>query len=110
VLGRIHLDACRTQVAIEFCRKAVAIREQHCLSFPGNSQLASDCAGSYHRLGEALLAAGRQPEAIVAGLRGLASLRRMTSVDLGESEYHRLVRQQTGQLVWLLRTALSWTV
>ena len=54
VIGRLHVEGGRPEQALDFDHKALAIREQAVSCRPQNKQALSDCAGSWHRLGEAL--------------------------------------------------------
>jgi hypothetical protein len=66
----------------------------------------SDCAGTWYRMGEALLRLDRRLEAVWACCKSLACLRGMSPLDMGEAEYRRHWKEQSNRVFWLLLATL----
>ena len=66
VLGRLQFDNGHPLESLELYRSAIAQREELCRLEPKSVRWRSDCAGSWHRLGEALENLGRISDAVDA--------------------------------------------
>jgi tetratricopeptide (TPR) repeat protein len=101
VIGRLHVEGGRPEQALDFYRKALAIREQAVSSHPENKQALLDCAGSWHRLGEALALLNRRSEAADACRQSLDYLRRVSPADMPPGEYERVGNERSELLLRL---------
>jgi tetratricopeptide (TPR) repeat protein len=102
VLGRLHVDAGRPEQALEPYHKALATHERLLRIKPEGSMRFSACAGTWHRLGEALMLRGRRSEAVDTCRQSLACLRRISPHELGAAEYRRLWAVQSDKLFQVL--------
>ena len=88
--------------SLEPYRSAIAIREEISDDDPNLVRSQSDCAGSWHRLGEALENLERTAEAVEAYQKCVAHQRQVCAREPGEIKHQKFLDERLRQLYWLL--------
>ena len=92
--------------SIEPYRNAIALREEMSGDEPHHVRWHADCAGSWHRLGEALEKLGRLVEAVEACQKSVAHQREVCAREPGEIKHRKFLDERLRQL-FRLRLALG---
>jgi tetratricopeptide (TPR) repeat protein len=97
----MHVENGRPAQAPAHFRRAIGLLESLRGANPDLSRVVLNCAGSWYKLGEALLYLDQRDEAAEAYRQSLAYLRTAVARNPGRPRLRRLLDERLGQLFWM---------